>query len=188
MSEVHTVEEFPVEVRYLDEASRMRYRESMAAGYGQKWAIMVACRQPPGVRGLDSTLMEGRYHGGHFDELPKKQAQWMFDECRRAGIQTKGRQYISGLADKRGHLDPDAWVDSNADILRVAKKRRLEVRGTVNYTPPEGAEPPKRVPLNPKLVSRLAKQEMAKDPGLKKADAIERVKDRHTPHWHRRRK
>jgi hypothetical protein len=94
--------------------------------------------------------------------------------------------YHGGIADSRGHRDPEAWIDSAADIVRVAKKRRLEVRGAVNYTPPEPAAPPKSVDINPKLLAQLTRREMAENPGLKKQDAIERVKDRHVPHWKRK--
>ena len=176
---VHSGEDLPFEVRHLDDDAKSRYRNSMLAGYGQKWAIMVACQQPPGTAGTDRTLMEGKLHGGHFDNLPAKQAERMMREAKAAGIQTKGREYMSGLADKRGHRDPEAWIDSAADVLRVAKKRRLHVRGSVNYDPPEQA-PPKRVDINPKLVNQLAKQEMAANPGMRRADAVEAVKKRHT--------
>jgi hypothetical protein len=91
---------------------------------------------------------------------------------------------MSGLADKRGHLDPMAWIDSTADIKKVAKIRNLEVNGIVNVK--AEPTPPKRTPLNPKLVEKLSKDMMAIDSKLSKRDAVEAVKSKHTPHWHKK--
>jgi hypothetical protein len=179
-------ETIPEEVLRLGSDAVTVYRNSLAAGGSPAFALMCATQTPPGAQGTDRTLMEGRYGGAHMDALPERQAAWMLREAKAAGISTKGKVYHGGIADKRGHRDPEAWIDSAADILRVAKKRNLEVRGAVNYTPPEAAGPPKSVDLNPKLVRQLARREMAENPGLKKEDAIARVKERHVPHWKRK--
>jgi hypothetical protein len=180
--------ELPYEIRTASPEVQAHYRHMIEDGQTERFAIMCALRQAPGTKGSDRAFQEGRLDQNHMQKLPKRQQEWMLRECRAAGIQTKGRIYMSGLADKRGHLDQEAWVSDTSDVLRVAKKRRLEVRGVVNYTPPEGVAPPKRVPLNPKLVSRLAKAEMAKEPGLTRTAAEQRIRERHTPHWHKKRK
>lgn len=158
------------------------YTTAMKNGSGEKFAEMVALQSPPGTRGTDRAFMEGRYAGNWMDGMPPQLANRMVREARAAGINTSGRFYMGGLADKRAHRDPEAWVDSIDDVKRVAKKRNLEVRGIVNYTPPEQA-PPKRVALNQEIVKENVKKELANNPGMRKADAVERVKDRMTPHW-----
>jgi hypothetical protein len=160
------------------------YRKMIADGQSPMFSEMCALQQAPATRGMDRTLMEGRYDGSWLDKLPKKQADRMIREARSAGISTSGRFYMSGLADKRGHLDPMAWIDSTDDIKRVAKVRNLEVNGIVNVT--AEPTPPKRIPLNPKIVEKLSKDMMAKDPKLSKRDAVEAVKDKHTPGWHKK--
>jgi hypothetical protein len=173
-------DDLPPDIANAPMAVQQHYREVLGMGYSQRWAEMCALQQPPGTQGTDRAFMEGRYHGGHFDQLPDRQAAWLMKEAKAAGISTRGKVYMSGLADKRGHLDPMAWVDSVDDVKRVAKVRQLEVRGIVNYSPPEGAAPPKRVDMNPKLVRELAKKEMAKTPGLSRAEASRIVKERHS--------
>lgn len=158
------------------------YKTAMASGAGEKFAEMVALQSPPGTRGTDRAFMEGRYAGNWMDGMPPQLANRMVREARAAGINTSGRFYMGGLADKRAHRDPEAWVDSIDDVKRVAKKRNLEVRGIVNYTPPEQA-PPKRVALNPEIIKENVKKELEANPGMRKADAVEKVKNRMTPHW-----
>ena len=160
------------------------YRKMIADGQTERWSTMCALQQAPATRGMDRTLMEGRYDGSWLDKLPKKQADRIVREAKSAGISTSGRFYMSGLADKRGHLDPMAWIDSTADIKRVAKIRNLEVNGIVNVK--GEPTPPKRIPLNPKIVEKLSKDMMKKDPKLSKQDAVEAVRSKHTPHWHKK--
>ena len=94
---------------------------------------------------------------------------------------------MGGLADKRGYKDPRAWVSSRSDLLSTAKKRKLELKGQVNYSPPEPAKP-KRKDISDRALRELTKKEMAKNPSLKKGDAQELVKDKYIPAWKRRRK
>jgi hypothetical protein len=129
--------------------------------------------------------MEGRLAGQWLDGLPKKQAEWMVREAKAAGINTSGRFYMGGIADKRGHLDPEAWVDSAGDVLRVAKKRDLEVHGIVDYVPPQKG-PPKEVDINPRILREHVKKELKQNPRMRREEAVEKVKDRIVPHWKRK--
>jgi hypothetical protein len=130
--------------------------------------------------------MQGRYDGSWLDSLPLRQAKWLTKEAKSAGIDISGKYYMSGLADKRGHMDPEAWVSGVDDIKRVAVKRNLNVEGIVTV---KGHEVEKQsVGLNPKIVNRLAKAAMEKDPKLSKREAVAMVKDRHTPKWKKKRK
>lgn len=161
------------------------YLKMIADGQTEKWAVMCALQQAPGVTGCDRTFMQGRNNGEWLGELPERQANYMVKEAQEAGINTTGKYYMSGIADKRGWQDPEAWVSGRDDVIRVAKKRKLEVKGTINYTPPE-QEPPKRVDLNPRIVAREAKKLMQKDPSITKSQAVQRVKARHVPRFKKR--
>lgn len=157
------------------------YIKMIEAGQTPRFAEMCALQAAPAVHGTDDSWMHGRRDGNWMDGLPKRQAQWMVREAKAAGIDITGKYYMSGLADKRGHLDGEAWVGSRADVLRVAKKRKLELKGQINYTPPEGVAPPqRRNAMNPKLVRQMARKEMAAEPGLTRQAAEARVREKHS--------
>jgi hypothetical protein len=124
--------------------------------------------------------MQGRYDSSWLDEMPKAQANRILREAKAAGIVTTGRYYMSGLADKRGHCDPKAWIDGAADIRRVAKERNLHVRGIVDYTPPE-QPPPERPAISKRLERELVAKERRRNPRLSKGEAREMVIDKYAP-------
>jgi hypothetical protein len=178
----HWVDEFPPELRNASPEAQRIFRTAMANGGGYKFAIMVALQQPPGTRGTDRTLMEGKLGGGDLDKLPTRQAQRMVREARAAGINISGKTYMSGIANKSGHCDPRAWVSSVDEVKKVCKDRGLSIRGAVNFDSPEVA-PPKSVPINPKLERQLIKDYQSKNPGMSRRDAKQIVWDKHVPHW-----
>lgn len=154
----------------------------IADGQSERFATMAALQQPPGTRGTERAFNEGRNAGEWLNAMPKRQADYIIREAKAAGISVAGKYYHSGIADKRGWCDPAAWVSGPDDVLAVAKRRRLEVKGAVNYTPPEG-EPVQRVGLAKDIVARMAKDEMAKNPKLTAKQARAIVRERHTPRW-----
>jgi len=161
--------ELPFEIASAPGHVQDHYRKMIADGQSVAFALMCSLQQPPGTRGSDRA------------DLPKRQANWMVKEAKAAGINPSGKFYLSGIADKRGHLDPEAWVDSVADVKRVAKKRNLSVQGMVNVQSSE--VPRKSEILNPKIEQELAKKELSKHPRLSMDDAVERVRKRHAPRW-----
>lgn len=173
--------ELPYEIAKASSEVQAHYAKMIADGQTERFALMCSLRQAPGTRGLDGTFMEGKHNGQWLDALPAKQAKWMLAEAKAAGISTTGKFYCSGIADKRGHQDPKAWVDSTGDVLRVARERNLDVQGAVTHK--AEPTPPKRIPLNPKLVNKLAGEMMKKDPKLSRRDAVAAVRSKHTPHW-----
>jgi hypothetical protein len=175
----------PPEIAAAGPAVQSHYVRLVENGQTERFAAMCALQQPPGTRGTDRAFMQGRYAQEWLNSMPKKQADWMIREAGAAGINTSGRFYMGGLADKRGHLDPEAWVDSTADVLKVAKKRDLEVHGIVDYVPPQ-KPPPKEVDINPRILREHVRKEMKANPKLKRGEAIEKVKDRIVPHWKRK--
>jgi len=177
------VSELPYEIKNAPKHVQEHYKKVLAMGYGERWALMTALRQPPGTRGTDRAFMQGRLDGNWMDGIPPRQAKKMVREAKAAGIDISGKYYMGGLADRRGHLDPEAWIDSVGDIKRVARKRNLNVSGIVNI---EGHEvEPTKPALNQKIVNRLAKQAMASNPKLTKAEAVSLVKQKHAPAWKR---
>jgi hypothetical protein len=173
----------PPDIAAASHEAQEHYKKVLAMGYGERWAIMVALQSAPAVHGTDDAFTRGRKNGEWLDAMPKKQAQWMLREAKKAGIVTEGKYYHGGIADARGHLDPQAWISGKDDLLRVAKKRKLIVRGQVNYDPGEVEPPQRRNSLNPRLVREMAKKEMRAEPGLTMKAAKQRVVERHTPHF-----
>lgn len=151
------------------------YRRALP--YGERWAEMCALQVAPGTSGSDRAFMQGRYNNQQLDEMPKLSAQWMKKEAEAAGINISGKYYCGGLADKRGWRDPEAWVSSSDDVMRVAKKRRLQVRGALNYDP--GVQPAKRTVMNEAIVRREVAKELKRNPGAKAGEVRERILEKH---------
>lgn len=181
------VSRYPAEIAAAGTDAQRHYDKMLAAGQSERFAAMCALGQPPGTRGTDRAFMEGRLAQQWLDGIPPKQAARMIREAQAAGINTTGRFYMGGLADKRGHRDPEAWVDSTGDVLRVAKKRDLEVHGIVDYVPPQKG-PPKEVEINPRILREHVRREMRANPKLRREEATEKVKDKIVPHWKRKKK
>jgi hypothetical protein len=177
--------ELPPDIARASSEVRSHYVRMVQDGQNPRFAEMCALRAPPGTRGTDRAFMQGRYAGEWLNGMPKKQAALLVQQAQAAGINTSGRFYMGGLADKRAHLDPEAWVDSAGDVLRVAKKRDLEVHGIVDYVPPQKG-PPKEVDINPRILREHVREEMKANPKLKRGEAVEKVKDRIVPHWKRK--
>lgn len=156
----------PLEIQQMGTSAVSLYERLLSEGYSEKWAEMCATQQPPGVRGCDRTFMERRSNEEWLDDMPRSQALRILREAKAAGINTSGKFYMSGLADKRGHQDPAAWVDSVADVKRVAKARNLTVRGAVEH---QGVPmpPPKPKPLSERLTKEMMAYERKKNPALK---------------------
>ena len=173
--------DIPHEVKALGLKACKHYLKVLGMGYGERWALMVATQTPPGTKGTDRAFQEGRLDGNWLDSLPPRQAKKMVAEAKAAGINISGKQYVGGLADKRGHMDPEAWVSDTADVKRVAKTRNLTIQGIVQH---QGYEPPpKQVTINPRLERRLVAEEMKARPGLSRADAKEAVLKKYAPRW-----
>lgn len=148
-----------------------------ALPYGERWAEMVALQTPPGTKGTDRAFLEGRQNNQQLDELPKRQAEYMVREAKRAGISISGKHYVAGIADRRGWRDPAAWVTSNDDVLKVAHARRLAVSGSVNYDP--GPAPRKVTKLSENIIRDEMRKELRKNPRANKGELREKIIDKH---------
>ena len=156
------------------------YARLRSEGYTHQWSEMCALQQPPGVRGTDRALMQGRLNHQWLDDMPKDQANLLMREAKGAGINVSGRFYMSGLADKRGHRDPAAWIDSASDIKKVARERNLSVRGIIEHKG-DAMPPPKGKRLSGKLTREMMTYERHKNPGMKmrEGDLKEMVKEKY---------
>ena len=178
-------EDLPFDLKSASKEAQDHYRKMVADGQSPRFAEMCALQIAPGTKGMDRTFMEGRYNGEFLNSIPAPIAQRMVREAKSAGINISGKFYMGGLADKRGYRDPAAWIDSVSDIKRVAQERDLHVSGIVDYTPPE--KPKKEsVAIDPGILRENVRAEMKKNPGARKEDVVERVKERITPHWKRK--
>lgn len=156
------------------------YVRLRSEGYTHKWAEMCALQQPPGTKGTDRALMHGRYNDQWLGDMMPDTAAHVLREARAAGINTSGKYYMGGIADKRAHRDPAAWVDSTADILRVAKERNLTVSGIVEHKG-EPVAPPKPKRLSARLTREMMAHERRMNPGMRMSDGElkEMVKDKY---------
>jgi hypothetical protein len=148
-----------------------------ALPYGERWAEMCAYRIAPGSLGTDRAFMEGRYNNQQLDSMPSRQAKYVAQEARDAGVDISGKYYVGGLADKRAWRDPEAWVSGVDDIKRVAQKRRLQVQGIYEYDP--GPAEPKRTNLNEKIVQEEVRRLKRKNPKSKAGELREKVIEKH---------
>ena len=167
--------EYPPEVIAAGSKALSLYEKALP--YGERWATMVALQQPPGTSGTDRAFLEGRQNNEQLNDMPRRQAAYVAKEARQAGISISGKYYCAGIADKRGWRDPEAWVTSNDDVLRVAQKRRPHVTGNVNYEP--GEAPPKRVLLSESIIKDELKKEKRKNPKAKDGELREKIIEKH---------
>lgn len=168
----------PHDIAVASPSVQSHYKAMIADGQTERWAEMAALQQAPASQGTDREFMHGRNAGEFLNGMPKRQADYITREAKAAGIDISGKYYFSGLADKRGWTDPEAWVSGRDDVLRVANKRNLGLTGQINREAHE--EPPKRsVGLADDIVEDLAKKQV----GMSGEAAKESVRDKHTPHW-----
>lgn len=168
-------QEVPQEVLRLGRDAIFTYLRALK--YGERWALMCATQTPPGTKGTDRAFMEGRLNGQQFDDMPERMAKQMLREAHAAGISTTGKYYVGGIADKRAYCDPEAWVDSTADIVKVAQKRNLTVEGAVTHkgTP----VPPKRQVLSERIIKEDMRYYRKLHPGKSKAELREMIINTH---------
>jgi len=167
--------DIPLEVRQRGREAIDLYTRALP--HGDRFAAMVALQAPPGTKGTDRAFMQGRLNNQQLNDMPTRQAKYVVDEAKRAGIDISGKYYCGGVADKRGWRDPQAWVGSSDDVLRVAKSRRMIVEGSVNYDP--GPVPPQRKLISESIVQDQIKKAKRKDPTAKVGELREKVIEKH---------
>lgn len=150
-------------------------------GTPHKLAEMFALQRPPSAM-TDREFLEGHVNGNQFEGQP-----WMGDRYRKeaevAGVDPKGKIYVSGLAAFPG--DPMAWVGGRGDVRRVCEARGLTSSGAVNYTPGQ-RDPQADVLVADDLVAARMVDRIEQDPGLAFRDRDEvfhETRESMKPHW-----
>lgn len=179
--------DFPVSIQQAGPEAASHYRKMLKDGQSPLFAEMCALRCPPGVRGTDRAVMQGRYNMEWLNDLSPDNRHRVLAAAKKAGINTSGKYYQSGLADSRGPADPAAWIDSAADIKRVAQERNLHVTGIVEHVAHE-VPPPTPVPLSERLIRRALKQYKKAHPNKKEGELREMIVAKHAPRHKRTRK
>ncbi len=168
----------PWDVKDAGHEAIKAYKRALAAGSSPRFAEMVALGAPPATKGTDRNFMQGRMNNQQLDEMPTHSARWLSREAKQAGINISGKYYCGGIADKRGWRDPEAWVSSRDEILRVAQKRRMAVSGAVEYDP--GPQTPKRKLINEKIVNEEIARAKRRNPKAKSGELREQILEKHT--------
>lgn len=114
--------------------------------------------------------LPGAKDGTYIGEVYRRKAE-------KAGVVTRGKQYIGGLAMYPG--DPEAWVDSRSDMMRIAKKNNLHVDGIVKHKAEQAPPPPKGVCET--IVNRYVAEQQAANPTLTRERAVEDFMNKHAP-------
>jgi hypothetical protein len=124
--------------------------------------------------------MQDRYNMQWLDSMSPNIAKQIVDRAQRAGINISGKYYQSGLADARGPADPAAWIDSAADIKKVAQQRNLHVTGIVDHVAHD-VPPPASKPLSERLIKKFMPGYRKQNPGKKEGELREMIIDKHAP-------
>jgi hypothetical protein len=170
----------PNSVLQAGENAVQHYRRMIQNGQTPMFAEMCALQCPPGVRGTDRAVMQGRYNMEWLQDLSPDNRKRVLGIAKAAGISTSGKYYQSGLADHRGPADPAAWIDSAADIKRVAKERNLHVTGIVEHQAHD-VPPPKSKPLSERLIRKQLTKYRKEHPGKKEGELREMIVAKHAP-------
>ena len=141
---------------------------------------MLAMQKSPCTKGTANHFFEGRM----VSEYDSGVGQMQLAMAHKAGINTTGKIYVSGLADAdKGPGTPEAWVAHPDDIVAVAKMKGRSVTGCVNYTAPE-REPEPDIPLGDDIVRECIADETRADPNFARKHPVEQreiVIDKHGP-------
>src|SRR3990167_240345 len=109
----------PNEVKAAGSGAVAVFRQVMSkygdAGY--RFALMCALKSPPGAN-TDREFTEGHGHGGWLNDVGPIRRKRILAAAAKLGINTSAKIYKSGLGKPE---DPSAWIESKADILRVAR-------------------------------------------------------------------
>lgn len=114
------------------------YRECIANGCSPRTAEMLASHSAPSLQ-TDSTFMVGQWNQFGENQNMMNCGRTLAEECRKRGGDPNGKVYLGQLADYPG--DPQAWVESRADIKRVCRKKGLGCEGAVTVKCPTELRP-----------------------------------------------
>lgn len=155
-----------------------RYVAMVEDGVGERFAEMCALQSPPSTSGTDRTFMQGRYNNEQFAGMAPDLVNQMIGQAKASGVNPSGKYFCSGLADKRGAGDPEAWVDSVSDVKRVAAKRNLTVRGAIKHSGTPMPRPESKR-LSEGLTQEMMGVEKKRNPTMKQGELREYVVEKY---------
>lgn len=104
------------------------YNEMISSGVSPKLAEMLASRTPPGAN-TDREFLHGHCNGNQFEGF-QKMGDYYQSYAKRAGISTKGKIYLSSLANFPG--DPKAWVSDRSEAAKVIDSNGWGAEGAIS--------------------------------------------------------
>lgn len=150
------------EIGEMPEEIQQRYRNLREEGETVVVAHMLATQQAPVMGNSDRAFNE--HHRRKMSTMREESRQRIVDAARRAGIDTEGKYYMSGLG---RYTDPAAWVSTVDDAIGAARAKNLNMEINGRTVTEADLIPPKQGPrLAPDLVQELKQRYMAKDPAL----------------------
>lgn len=164
---------------------QLDYNRMRREGVSHNLAEMFALQQPPMMGGTDSAFLEGHCNGNQF-EGSEEVGDFYKEEASAAGVDVKGKVYLSGLAAYPG--DPEAWVTGRGDVKRVCEQRGWGCRGAVNVKSADAVAPPPEVGIAPDIVDAEAAKVLEHIPARQRkhvdvGELKEQIKDKITPRW-----
>lgn len=170
-----------------DPVEQDRYEAMRAQGQSHSMAEVLVCKSFPGVV-TDATFMRGRHNGASLTDVHPENRNHYLEVARKAGVSTNGKAYMPSLAKFPG--DPMAWVDSRADVERIAHQNGFTVESpTINVPTPRYFDPGPEVTLAPDIVDRELARMALSDPGVMRdpngarQDIIERHRGYHNENY-----
>ena len=154
------------------------------AGTSETLAEMFALQAPPNVQGGDRMFLEGTENGRQFQDNPMIGDLYAAD-AKAAGVDIKGKVYKDRLARYPG--DPQAWVSDTSDVVRIAKKRRLKIRGAANVDYMDhSAPPPEDIEIADDIVQAEVVDILTRVPDphmVDTEDLANQVREKRKPNW-----
>lgn len=166
-------------IRYKLNGKFVSQEEFAAATNPARFDEMVEAGVAPGCM-TDSVFLQGRSNQFVGDEFS---GDYIRQVSERAGQDTQGKTYISGLAAYPG--DPEAWVSGRGDVQRVCEQRGWGCEGAVTVKRPE-LEPPPRIDVAPDLIEEHVERRMEANPALAERprdEVAHEVKESLKPDW-----
>ncbi len=146
--------------------ARALFERLLSEGKTPEAAAMYACQQAPGTRFTDRAFCQGQHR--KMENMGPLVSKMLHDRAKKAGIDSRGKYYLGGLAQRgKGPTDPAAWVTCADDVLTVAKAKNLNIEGVLNRPAIVKEQAPNQPGLAPDIVNNLARQALAKDPALR---------------------
>ena len=151
-------------------------------------AMLESGRAPGCV--TDALFMVGTENGRQFATDPESGDAYK-KIADAVGVSVTGKKYMSNLCRPGMPGDPEAWVSGRGDVQRICEKRGYGSEGTVKVKMRDRQEAPApAIPIDPKIVDREWVKELAGQtlPIKEAMDVREKVADRLTPPWKKKKK